>query len=84
MRQVNKESLTSAKERDKYEKKLEEAFISLSSACNKDATMSRAFYMRGKCYYHMGDFQRALFDFSVAIRIEEDKKVKENTNKKET
>jgi len=56
----------------------------LSSACNKDATMSRAFYMRGKCYYHMGDFQRALFDFSVAIRIEEDKKVKENTNKKET
>jgi hypothetical protein len=32
----------------------------------------------------MGDFQRALFDFSVAIRIEEDKKVKENTNKKET
>lgn len=46
--------------------------------------MSRAFYMRGKCYYHMGDFQRALFDFSVAIRIEEDKKVKENTNKKET
>ena len=49
----------------------------------KDATNSKAFFCRGKCYYHMGDFQRALYDFSVAIRIEEEKRVKDPNYKKE-
>ena len=31
----------------------------------------------------MGDFQRALFDFSVAIRTEEEKKTKESGYKKD-
>jgi hypothetical protein len=31
----------------------------------------------------MGDFQRALYDFSVAIRIEEEKRVKDPNYKKE-
>ena len=31
--------------------------------------MSQAFFLRGMCYHQMGDFQRALYDFSVAIRI---------------
>ena len=34
--------------------------------------MSQAFYFRGLCYNSMGDFQRALHDFSVAIRIAQD------------
>jgi tetratricopeptide (TPR) repeat protein len=45
--------------------------------------MHKAFFLRGKCYYHMGDFQRALFDFSVAIRIEEDNKKKDQGSKKD-
>ena len=28
-----------------------------------------AFAMRARCNYHFGDFQRALYDFSVAIRL---------------
>ena len=31
----------------------------------------------------MGDFQRALYDFSMAIRIEEEKKLKEQTKDKQ-
>ena len=34
--------------------------------------MAEAFSLRGQCYNQMGDFQRALYDFSVAIRIEKD------------
>ena len=83
LKQVNRETLTSVKERERYENQLEEAFYKLSQACNKDATLSKAFFLRGKCYYHMGDFQRALFDFSVAIRIEEDKKQREAGYKKD-
>lgn len=44
----------------------------LSTACNREANMPKAFYLRAKCHYHFGDFQRALYDFSVAIRIELD------------
>ena len=43
--------------------------------------MAKAFYLRGKCYYHMGDFQRALYDFSYAIRIEEERKTKDKDGK---
>ena len=45
----------------------------LSAVCNKDAQMSQAFHLRGMCYNQMGDFQRALYDFSVAIRIAQEK-----------
>jgi len=31
--------------------------------------IDQAFELRGMCYHQMGDFQRALYDFSVAIRI---------------
>jgi tetratricopeptide (TPR) repeat protein len=60
------------KGKDSNESKLEEALVILSDACNRDANMSKAFYLRAKCHYHFGDFQRALYDFSVAIRIELD------------
>ena len=58
---------------DKAEKDIAEAFKLLSEACNRDARMSQAFELRGMCYHQMGDFQRALYDFSVAIRIEKEK-----------
>ena len=41
--------------------------------------MAKAFHLRGQCYNQMGDFQRALYDFSLAIRIAKDKK-KEREN----
>jgi len=41
----------------------------LSQACNRDAKCHQAFYLRGMIYHQMGDFQRALYDFAVAIRI---------------
>lgn len=41
----------------------------LSEVCNKDANISEAFNFRGACYHLMGDFQRALYDYSVAIKI---------------
>ncbi len=51
----------------------------LSVECNRDASNSRAFYYRGQCYNLMGDFQRALYDFSVAIKISKEKKESEET-----
>ena len=63
----NKETKNESKE-----SLLEKALSLLSDVCNKDANMSKAFYLRAKCHYHFGDFQRALYDFSVAIRIELD------------
>ena len=29
-----------------------------------------AYFMRGKCYYYMGDFKRAIYDFAAAIQNE--------------
>mmetsp|Transcript_6828 Transcript_6828/g.11526 ORF Transcript_6828/g.11526 Transcript_6828/m.11526 type:complete len:332 (+) Transcript_6828:127-1122(+) len=52
---------------------IQKAFHHLSLACNKDGQMSQAFSLRGQCYNQMGDFQRALFDFSIAIRIAREK-----------
>ena len=54
------------------EKEIQEAFRQLSEACNKDGQIAEAFSLRGQCYNQMGDFQRALYDFTVAIRIEKD------------
>jgi hypothetical protein len=34
--------------------------------------MPKAFYLSAKCHFHFGDFQSALYDFSVAIRIKLD------------
>lgn len=68
---VTRDSLNDKRERESYENKLEKAFQYVSKACSINPTNSKAFFYRGKCYYHMGDFQRALYDFSVAIRIEE-------------
>lgn len=79
---MTKENLFNSKNKEMYQIKLEQAFDFLTNACNKDPTISRSFYLRGKCYYHMGDFQRALYDFSYAIRIEEEKKIKEATKDK--
>lgn len=55
------------------ESAIQEAFKLLSEACNKDGNYSQAFHYRGMCYNQMGDFQRALYDFSVAIRIERER-----------
>ena len=59
---------------NKSNQNLEQAFKLLSEACNKDAENSQAFKMRGNCYNLMGDFQRALYDYSVAIRIAKESK----------
>ena len=58
----------------KEQKNIEEAFRLLSDMCNRDAANSKAFYYRGQCYNLMGDFQRALYDFSVAIKISKERK----------
>lgn len=77
LKQVTKENLHNSKNKEIYQTKLEQAFDYLTNACNKDTQMARAFFLRGKCYYHMGDYQRALYDFSYAIRIEEDRKARD-------
>ena len=56
------------------ESAIQDAFKLLSEACNRDGTLSDAFHLRGMCYNQMGEFQRALYDFSVAIRVEDDNK----------
>jgi hypothetical protein len=40
--------------------------------------MAKAFLYRGMCYNLLGDFQRALYDFSVCIRIYKDSKDTDN------
>ena len=35
--------------------------------------MAQAFYYRGRCYMHMQEYKRALYDFSAAIRAESKK-----------
>lgn len=52
--------------------KVPEAFKTLSEICNRDGESSEAYNLRGSCYYLMGDFQRALYDYSVAIRLARD------------
>lgn len=52
------------------ESNLVEALKLLSDACFKDNTNAEAYCMRGQTYRDMGDFQRALYDFTVAIRVE--------------
>ena len=62
------------KTKETNEAKLEDAFRKLSAICQKDGQdQAEAFSLRAKCNYHFGDFQRALYDFSVAIRILERK-----------
>lgn len=39
--------------------------------------MAKAFLHRGMCYNLIGDFQRALFDFSVCIKLQKENKDKE-------
>ena len=52
---------------------IQDVFKLLSEACNRDGQLSQAFHLRGMCYNQMGEFQRALYDFSVAIRVEDEK-----------
>ena len=59
------------------EQKLEEAFRLLSHVCQRDETAHEAFGLRARCNYHFGDFQRALYDYSVAIRLCEAAALKE-------
>lgn len=65
---------------NKSEATIPQAFKELSEICNKDTEYHEAFYLRGTCYNIMGDFQRALFDFSVAIRIAKEQSEKEKGN----
>jgi len=77
-----KNKIKQAKEKlngPKNNKNLEEAFKLLSEACNKEAENATAFKLRADCYSLMGDFQRALYDYSVAIRIAKEN----NSDKKE-
>ena len=57
---------------NKSVKQVEEAFRVLSDICNKDSNIAEAFSYRGLCYNLMGDFQRALYDYTVAIKIAKD------------
>ena len=58
-------------DKQQFEEIVNEVFLILSSACNKDAKYSKAFATRAKVYYHMGDFHRALIDMSTAIHLED-------------
>ena len=69
IRQVTKDNQQSTKSVKDNESKLEDAFRILSVICQKEETQHQAFAMRARCNYHFGDFQRALYDFSVAIRL---------------
>ena len=49
------------------DKIIDEAFKNFSKAVLIIAEFAQAYYMRGKCYMHMTDYKRALYDFSSAI-----------------
>ena len=49
------------------DKVIDEAFKNFSKAVLIIAEFAQAYYMRGKCYMHMTDYKRALYDFSSAI-----------------
>ena len=62
------------------EKDVDRAFQLFSEACNKDPStispslnslgMAAAYHYRGRCYMHMDDYQRALYDFTLAIKLD--------------
>lgn len=55
----------------------------MSSICQKEDAHHEAFALRARCNYHFGDFQRALYDYSVAIRLcETTKEEKHKTGNK--
>ena len=41
----------------------------MSNNC-RNVDYAQAFMMRGRCYMHMQEYKRALYDFSAAIRAE--------------
>jgi len=49
-------------------KSLDEAFYNFSTCCNNDSDSCDFLFMRGRCYMAYGDFKRAMYDFSAAIR----------------
>ena len=55
-----------------YESNLVEALRHLSQACFQDNQNAEAYSLRGTCYQEMSDYQRALYDFTVAIKVESD------------
>jgi tetratricopeptide (TPR) repeat protein len=32
--------------------------------------MAMAFHFKGRCYHFLGDYQRALYDFSMALKLD--------------
>lgn len=56
-------------QQNKSQTNIESAFKTLSEVCNKESNIPEAFSLRASCYNLMGDFQRALYDYSVAIKI---------------
>jgi tetratricopeptide (TPR) repeat protein len=38
--------------------------------------LAAAFHYRGRCYQGMGDFQRALYDFTLAIKLDNQNQAK--------
>ena len=46
---------------------VDDAFELFSKAVLIIAEFAQAYFMRGKCYMHMTDYKRALYDFSAAI-----------------
>lgn len=58
-------------DKQQYEDIINEVFLMVSSACSKEARYSKAFSVRAKIYYHMGNFQNALFDMAIAMQIDE-------------
>lgn len=72
IQKVTKENL--GKMNKNEQSPLEKALENLNLAINMEPSSSRAYFIRGKCYYHQADYQRALFDFTVAIKISHERK----------
>lgn len=53
------------------EKRYKEAIEYFSHAISLRPENSRFYYQRGNCFREMGAYQRCLFDYSMAIRIED-------------
>ena len=52
------------------QQRAEKAYSYFTDAINKDPNHALSFQGRGQCYILLGDFQRALYDFTMAIKLD--------------
>jgi len=67
MKELDNKKGGETKKPKNMEKIIEQAFHHFSDACVELAEFAQAYFMRGRCYMHMTDYKRALYDFSAAI-----------------